>query len=189
MFGAPLRPPCAVPPAPRPPVGFSNVTARLSSDGSMYAGLVRIHRVIVARVPGLAALGDPRPLVDDLGRHRHELELVRVHAPRLPRRVRPRVVEHPRMVERRRSRGDRHRDFVRGVGIVRFEAVDGRIVADVMVRAAPARGASRARSGGIRSRSMHRRGESTRRRRRTPGPLSSTPRLDATASRDHGAPA
>ena len=29
-FGAPLRPPCAVPPAPRAPVGFSNVAARAS---------------------------------------------------------------------------------------------------------------------------------------------------------------
>ena len=35
MLGAPLRPPCAEPPAPRAPVGFSKVTARLSSDGSM----------------------------------------------------------------------------------------------------------------------------------------------------------
>jgi hypothetical protein len=33
-----LRPPCVVPPAPRAPVGFSNVTARQSSEGSTKAG-------------------------------------------------------------------------------------------------------------------------------------------------------
>src|SRR3954454_22304622 len=37
-LGAPFRPPWAVPPAPRAPVGFSNVAARESRRGSMCAG-------------------------------------------------------------------------------------------------------------------------------------------------------
>src|SRR5262245_58236780 len=41
--GAPLRPPCAVPPAPRPPVGFSNVTARESSRASITEGSSTRH--------------------------------------------------------------------------------------------------------------------------------------------------
>ncbi len=38
LLGAPLRPPWAVPPAPRAPVGFSKVAARESIVGSMKAG-------------------------------------------------------------------------------------------------------------------------------------------------------
>ena len=37
--GAPLRPPCAVPPAPRAPVGFSKVAARESSVRSIREGI------------------------------------------------------------------------------------------------------------------------------------------------------
>ena len=57
-FGAPLRPPWAVPPAPRAPVGFSKVAARESRLVSMNAGLVRSSGMVqVLGPPGLVAVG------------------------------------------------------------------------------------------------------------------------------------
>src|SRR5271167_1362096 len=41
--GAPFRPPLAVPPAPRAPAGFSNVTARESNVGSTHDGSHAFH--------------------------------------------------------------------------------------------------------------------------------------------------
>src|SRR2546423_2673271 len=48
-FGAPLRPPAAVPPAPRAPVGFSNVYDRVSCRSRRSAGSKVVTR---SRVEG-----------------------------------------------------------------------------------------------------------------------------------------
>ena len=84
-FGAPLRPPCAWPPAPRAPVGFSNVDragveARVD-DGRVGGGID--HRRLDERVGHrLEPLGDPRTVGRDVERDRRALELVRPRPPR-----------------------------------------------------------------------------------------------------------